>query len=182
MIPGMRVFVSRRERAPRLLPAGVLFLLIAVGSGGWYFYNAHVRNEYLNAKARRDIQAEYERNYKKYEGLPQPKVLAVDANVDIFPEKRAFSGTGHYLLQNKTAGPISQIHILNPQQSISNVKFDKPFHVASSSPRALYTIYALEQPLAPGEKLNMSFDVGYATHGFTDGNERPEFAYKWDLL
>jgi ABC-2 type transport system permease protein len=41
----------------------------------------------------------------------------------------------------------------------------------------LYTIYALEQPLAPGEKLNMNFNVGYATHGFTDGNERPEFAY-----
>ncbi len=166
-----------RERLPRLAPVGALFLLIAIGSGSWYYYNAHVRNEYLNAKARRDIKAEYERNFKKYQGLPQPKIIAVDANVDIFPEKRAFSGTGHYVLQNKTAAPISQIHILNTEQSISKVQFDRPFHVVSSSPRALYTIYALEEPLAPGEKLNMNFNIGYTTHGFTDGNERPQFAY-----
>ena len=166
-----------KERAPRLAPAGLLFLLIAIGSGVWYYYNAHVLNEYLNAKARRDIQAQYERDFKKYEGIPQPKIIAVDANVDIYPEKRAFSGTGHYLLQNKTAVPITQIHIVDTQQSFRDVKFDRPFHVVSSSPRGLYTIYALEQPLAPGEKLNMNFNVGYATHGFTDGNERPEFAY-----
>jgi hypothetical protein len=165
------------ERLPRLAPAGALFLLIAVGSGGWYYYNTHVLNEYLNAKARRDIRAEYERSFKKYQGIPQPKIIAVDANVDIFPEKRAFSGTGHYVLQNKTAVPISQIHILNTSQSVSDVHFDRPFHLVSSSPRALYTIYAFDQPIAPGEKLNMNFNVGYAPHGFTDGNERPELAY-----
>ncbi len=166
-----------RHRLPRLAPAGVLFLLIAIGSGAWYYYNAHVLNEYLNAKGRRDIQADYERSFKKYEGLPQPKIIAVDANIDIYPERRAFSGAGHFVLQNKTAAPISQIHIVNSQQSISNVQFDRPFHVVSSSPRALYTIYALDQPIAPGEKMNMNFNVGYATHGFTDGNERPELAY-----
>ena len=166
-----------RERFPRLAPAGVLFLLIAIGSGGWYYYNSHVLNEYLNAKARRDIRAEYERSFKKYQGLPQPKVIAVDSNIDIFPEKRGFSGTGHYVLQNKTAVPISQIHIFNGAQAVSNVKFDRPFHLVSSSPRDLYTIYALEQPLAPGEKLNMNFNVGYEPRGFTDGNERPELAY-----
>ena len=95
-----------RERFPRLIPAGVLLLVTAIGSGGWYFYNAHIRNEYLNAKARRDIQADYEREFKKYEDLPQPKVVAVDATIDIFPERRSFSGTGHFVLQNKTPSPI----------------------------------------------------------------------------
>ncbi len=159
------------------MPRGVLFLLIAIGSGGWYFYNTHVLNEYLNAKARRDIQAQYERDFKKYETLPQPKIIAVDAAVDIFPERRAFSGTGHFVLQNKTPGAISQIHITNAQQSVTDVTFDHPFHKVSASPRDLYSIYALDQPLAPGEKINMSFKVGFATHGFKDGNERPELAY-----
>jgi ABC-2 type transport system permease protein len=165
-----------RQRAPRLMPAGVLLLLVAIGSGGWYFYNAHVLNQFLNAKARRDIQAQYERDFKKYEKLPQPKIIAVDANIDIFPERRAFSGTGHFVLQNKTSVPIPQIHISNQQQSVINVEFDRPFHIVSQSPRAMYTIYALDEPLQPGDKLNMTFNVGYATHGFRDGNERPEFA------
>ena len=166
-----------KQRAPRLIPAAVLFLLIAMGSGSWYFYNTHVLNEYLNAKARRDIQAQYERDFKKYENLPQPKVIAVDAAIDIFPDRRAFSGSGHFVLQNKTPNPIAQIHITNSQQSVSDVRFDRGFHKVSSSPRDLYTIYALEQPLAPGEKMNMTFAVAYATHGFKDGNERPELAY-----
>ncbi len=166
-----------RQRFPRLVPAAVFFLLLAIGSGSWYFYNAHVLNEYLNAKALRDIQADYERNFKKYEDLPQPKVIAVDAAIDIFPERRSFSGTGHFVLQNKTPDPISQIHLVNTQQSVTNVQFDRPFHVVSSSPRGMYTIYALDQSLAPGDKLNLNFNVGYTSRGFRDGNERPELAY-----
>jgi ABC-2 type transport system permease protein len=165
------------RRARRLVPVAACFLLVAIGSGCWFFYNAHVLNEYLNSKAQREIQARYERDFKKYENLPQPKIIAVDANIDIFPERRAFSGTGHFVLENKTPGPISQIHILNREQSVANVHFDRPFHKASSSPRDLYTIYALEQPLAPGEKLNLNFNVGRTPHGFMDGNERPELAY-----
>ena len=134
-------------------------------------------NEYLNSKARRDVQAQYERDFKKYEGLPQPKIIAVDAAIDIFPERRAFSGTGHFVLQNKTPSPISQIHLIDVRQSITNVHFDRPFHKLSSSPRDLYSIYAFEQPLAPGDKVNLNFNAGRAPRGFMDGNERTELAY-----
>ena len=34
-----------------------MLLLIAIGSGGWYYYNTHVLNEFQNSKARRHIQA-----------------------------------------------------------------------------------------------------------------------------
>jgi len=165
------------QRAPHLIPAAALFLIIAIGSGTWYFYNAHVLNEYLTANDRRHISATYERDFKKYENIPQPKIIAVDANIDIFPERRSFSGTGHFVLQNKTAQPIRRIHIINQQQSVSGVRFDRPFHVVSTSPRALYTIYQLDTSLAPGDMLNLTFNVGYTSRGFKDGNERPELAY-----
>ena len=175
------------QRAPRLMPAGILFMLIFIGSGCWFYYNAHVLNTFISSKQGRHIQADYERAYKKYEHQPMPKVIAVDSNVDIFPERRSFTGTGHYLLQNKTASPIAQIHIsdahaaafgtmdLNP--SVSNVKFDRPFHVVSQSPNGVYTIYEFDTPLAPGETVNMTFNVAHISRGFTDGHERPEFAY-----
>ena len=147
-------------RSPRLVPAAAVFLLAAIGSGSWYFYNAHVLNEYLTAKDRRDLQAAYERDFKKYEKLPQPKIVAVDANIDIFPERRSFSGQGHFVLQNKTAQPISQIHITNQKQSVADVRFSCPFHVVSTSPRAAYTIYQLDTPLGPGDKVDLTFQVG----------------------
>jgi ABC-2 type transport system permease protein len=166
-----------RQRAPRLIPVAAILLLIAICSGSWYYYNAHVLNEYLTAKDRRHIQANYERDFKKYESVLQPKVVAVDANINIYPERRSFDGIGHYVLQNKTPQPISQIHITNQNQAVSNVKFSRPFHVVSSSPRNLYTIYQLETSLAPGDKVDINFSVGYTSRGFKDGNERPELAY-----
>jgi ABC-2 type transport system permease protein len=164
-------------RVPRLIPAAAICLLVAVGSGVWYYYNAHVLNEYLNAKQRRGIQADYERSYKKYEDLAQPKVTAVDTRVDIAPASRSFSGSGHYTLQNKASEPISQIHITDQMHSVSNVQFDRPFHLVSTGSRDIYSIYALDQPLAPGDILQMTFNVGFQSHGFRDGNEKAELAY-----
>ncbi len=168
---------TARERAPRLIPAAALFALIAVGAGSWYFYNAHVLNEYLTAKDRRDIQAGYERDFKKYELLPQPKVTAVDANINIYPDRRSFDGTGRMTLQNKSGAAISRIHITDEQQSVTNLKFDRPFHLVSRAPRDLYSIYALDQPLQPGEILTLTCSVGHASRGFRDNNELPQYAY-----
>jgi len=166
-----------RGRWTRLIPAAALFLVISAGSGAWYYYNAHVLNEYLDSKHRRDIQADYERSFKKYENLPQPKVIAVDCQVDIDPPHRAFSGSGRFTLQNKNSEPISQIHITDQMQAVSHVQFDRPFHVVRSSPRDLYSVYALDQPLAPGDTVQMTFNVSATSPGFRDGNERAELAY-----
>jgi ABC-type transport system involved in multi-copper enzyme maturation permease subunit len=165
------------QRAPRLVPAALLFVLIAAGAGSWYFYNAHVLNEYLDSKARRGIQADYERQFKRYEDLLQPKVTTVDATINIYPERRSFDGNVRLTLQNKTNQPIPQIHVTDQKQSVTNVQFDRPFHLVSSAPRNIYSIYALDQPLAPGETITLTCNVGHQTRGFRDGNELAEFAY-----
>ena len=105
------------------------------GRGSWYFYNAHVLNEYLDSKARRGIQADYERQFKKYENLDQPKVTAVDATINIYPERRSFDGSVRMTLQNKTNQPIAQIHLTDQKQSVTNVQFDRPFHLVSAARR-----------------------------------------------
>jgi ABC-2 type transport system permease protein len=163
--------------APRLAPLALLFAVIAAGAGGWYFYNAHVLNEYLDSKARRDIQADYERKFKQYENLLQPKVTAVDATINIYPDRRSFDGSVRMTLENKTNQPLTQIHITDQKKSVTNVQFDRAFHLVSSAPRNIYSIYALEQPLAPGETVTLTCNVGHQTRGFRDGNELPEFAY-----
>jgi len=165
------------HRAPRLAPIAVLVLVAAAGAGAWYFYNAHVLNRYLTAKDRRHIQAGYERDFKKYELVPQPKVTAVDAVINIYPERRSFDGTGRFTLQNKTTAPISQIHLTDEHESVSNVRFDRPFHLVSQAPHNLYSIYELERPLDPGDFVTFTFSLGHTTRGFRDGNELPEFAY-----
>ncbi len=166
-----------RARLPRLIPATALCLLVAIGAGSWYFYNAHVLNEYLTAKDRRHIQADYERQFKQYENLAQPKVTAVDATINIYPERRSFDGTVTYTLQNKTSTPLTQIHLTDTKQSLSDLQFSRPTHLVSRAPRDLYSIYAFSEPLQPGETFTLISKVGHQSHGFRDGNELPEFAH-----
>jgi hypothetical protein len=164
-------------RAPALALPAVVLLAIALGAGGWFLYNAHFRNEYLTAKDLRHVQAEYERQFKQYEMLAQPKVTAVDTAIDIDPSTRSFSGTGRYALQNRTAAPIGAIHITDAHRTIGRIEFDRPFHLERQSARGDYRIYALDAPLAPGETLQLSFAVAQRTTGFRDGHELAEFAH-----
>ena len=165
------------QRAPRLTPAALICVLLAVGSGGWFYYNAHVRNEYLNAADLRHIKADYERRFKQYAALPQPKVTVVDAHINIYPERRSFDGTGSFTLQNKSAQPIARIYLTDRHDAISQVTFDREFRLISREPRDLFSVYELRRPLAPGEVLMMRFAVAHESRGFRDNNELPQFAY-----
>ncbi|MGH7648931.1 MAG: M1 family aminopeptidase, partial [Gemmatimonadaceae bacterium] len=165
-----------RARARRLMPAAIACLIVALGAGSWFYYNAHVLNEYRTAEDTRRIQAGYEKDFKKYELLPQPKTTAVDATINIYPERRSFDGTGKFTLQNKSGVPITQVHLTDQQQTVSNVAFDRPFHLVSRAPRDLYSIYALEQPLQPGDTMMITFRVSHTTLGFRDGNELAQYA------
>ncbi len=180
-------FRLARQRAPRLLPAGIFFLLVTVLSGAWFFYNAHILNVYINAKDGRRIQAQYERENRRYLHQLQLKLVAAETSVDIYPERRSFSGTGRFVLQNKYPTPISQVHIsdahsgafgaINTEPSIQNISFNRPFHVVSVSSNRQYTIYQFETPVAPTETVDMTFTVRHTEHGFRDGHESPEFAH-----
>ncbi len=167
---------GRRNLGPLAVPLLVCLLLFA-GSGGWYYYNAHVLNPFRTSKDQRRLQAGYERLYKKYERLPQPKIASVEIAADIFPERRSISGQGHFLLVNRTAAPIADIHVTDAQESVKEVRFDRPFQVSLNDTRHRYAIYKLQPPLAPGETVRMDFRMEYDSHGFRDGNERAELAF-----
>jgi ABC-type transport system involved in multi-copper enzyme maturation permease subunit len=164
-------------RMPAYAAAAGIFFVLAGGAGTWYFYNAHVLNEFLSADDQRHRLADYERQFKKYERLVQPKVTAVDTVINIFPETRSFSGTGRFTLQNKSTQPINEVHLTDQQETVSQVQFDRPFHKVSSSARDLYSIYALDSALQPGEVLILTFAVGHTTRGFRDGHEPAQYAY-----
>lgn len=166
-----------RERFPRLIPAAVLSAALALCAGGWFYYNAHVLNVYRTTFTERHRAAEYEKRYKKYEKLPQPKITDVVVAVDIFPERRSFRASGHYILVNKSGQPISEIHVTEARDSVDEVTFDRPFKNKLSDKEHFYEIYTFEQPLQPGETARMDFRASANTRGFKDGGERPELAY-----
>jgi ABC-2 type transport system permease protein len=166
-----------RPRFRRLIPAALTFLVLTTACGGWFYYNTHVLNEFRTDQEGRHRAADYEKLYKKYERLPQPKITDVDVSADIFPERRSFSATGHYMLVNHTGQPIEAIHITDGSESIDELRFDRPFHQTLADKKHFYAIYTFDKPLEPNETLRMDFKVSHTSRGFRDGHERPELAY-----
>jgi hypothetical protein len=164
-------------KLPALLAGAAACLLVMAASGGWYYYNGHVLNEFRTEERGRQLAASYERSYKKYERLPQPKITAVDATVEVYPERRSLEGRGAYTLVNHTSQPISEIHLTDSKESVHDVRFDRPFRNTLDDRALHYSIYRLDTPLQPGESLRTDFRVSWFSHGFRDGSERPELAY-----
>ena len=146
---------------------GVLAVaFIAIGS--WIFYNTNVVNEYLPPDVALDRQARFEKEYRKYKDLPQPRITDVYADVDIYPAERRVAIKGRYQLVNKTAEPIRDLHVTLLPGAELRVTSLASAQVVSDDREAGYRIYRLQEPLAPGATMELQFEVARAELGFTN--------------
>ena len=156
---------------------GIAFVAAFIAIGGYIYHNTRRVNKYEDSQAGRVKQARYERQYKKYEGLPQPKITDVDLKVDIFSERRSFAATGVFTLINKTGQPITDLHVLDQNESLKKLSFDRQYKETFADKELGYHIYQLAEALKPAESLRMDFNVAYESKGFRDIGEKAEFAY-----
>ena len=163
-----RVAVAKSRLAGR---GGVLLASLVVATlatGAWIFYNTTVLNHYAASDTQLDQQAEYEKRWRKFDDLPQPRILATDNEVQIYPAERRVVIDGHYRMKNKTTQPISELLVyLDPD--FATVRFDIPGatlkeHDAVSGMR----VYALASPLAPAAEFDFGYHIDVQNHGFTN--------------
>jgi ABC-2 type transport system permease protein len=155
----------QRFRTPaRMLVAASLLGFAATGA--WIFYNTNIINQYVPTDVAKARRADYEKHYRQYKDLPQPRITDVRVDVDIYPASRRVDARGHYTLVNKTASPIRDLHVLLPtDMKLLAVQF-APHDVLSEDAVQGYTIYRLKQPMAPGESMQFDFVVQYWSKGF----------------
>lgn len=167
-----RSFRSRLGRArARLsratLAASATALLLIVVLGGFIFYNTNVLNDYSTSLQEERSRAEYERLYKRFEDLPQPRIAAVALEVDLFPDRREVRVRGAYRLENRSGVSIDSLHLRIPSTARVGV-----LEVEGDSRRILgdeergYHILALARPLLPGDSLRLDFELAYLSPGF----------------
>lgn len=156
-----------RQRLTR--PSAALLAASVAGFaalGGWIYYNTNVLNRYVPGDLARQQKADYEKRYRQYLDLPQPKITGVRTDVDIYPHERRVDVRGHYVLANKGTQPISDLHVrVPPEIRLVAVDF-APHDVVSDDHTQGYTIYRLKQPLAPGATMDFGFTLEYWSRGF----------------
>jgi hypothetical protein len=149
----------------------VVLLLAGVGAtGSFIFYNTNVLNAYVPSDDAERRQAEYEKQYRQYRDLPQPRVVSVRADVDIFPRERRADIRGSYRLANRSKVPISALHIGVPRR-VKILQLDLPPHRAVLEDRRLgYAIYELTTPLTPGQEITFGFHLEISNPGFVNND------------
>ena len=156
-----RYRLTRATVATAVLAAGLILAL-----GGFIFYNTNVLNDYTTNEQLTQRRAEYERKYGSYEGNPQPQPTATRLNIEIYPGRGAAAIHGSYRLVNREVMPIDSVHLEPAFYVHTRVTFDRPAREVLADKELGHSIYALSEPLQPGDSLLLSFDVTLEARGF----------------
>lgn len=144
--------------------AGLMVFMIC---GGFIFYNTNVQNKFLTDFQREEKRASFERKFRKFKDVPQPRITDVALNIDLFPYTRSLHAGGTYVLKNKSRVPIDSIHLyIREAIKVNSFYFSRPAQLMLNDSEYAYRIYKLAQPLQPGDTLTLSFNVDQITKGF----------------
>ena len=171
----LRLARGRLTRPTAGVAAAAVGLVLALG--GFVFYNTNVLNEYRVASERAEQRAKYERRYGRYEGTLQPHLAGTRLHVEIYPKRRAVEIRGTYQLVNRSAVAIDSIHVTPvPGVETGAVTFDRPAARVVEDDELGHRIYALPNPLQPGDSLRLSFEVRSEPRGFGNHGVDPSVA------
>lgn len=143
-----------------------LVAFTAVGAN--VYYNTKVLHTYMTSDEREEHKANYEKKYKKYEGIALPKIQAVTYHIDIFPEERNLHVRAEMRMKNESDTPIDSIHFSINEDWETHIQIPGG-RLAVDDQEYDYQIYALEEPLLPGGEFDMVIETKYITRGFRNG-------------
>ena len=155
--------------------ACVVALLGFAAVGGFLFWNTNIRNTFRSPNQQLDLLARYEHDYKRYENLPQPKIIAAKIEVDLHPEAQSMRVDGRYQVRNTHPTPIRDIHIDMSDEDAALVGITMGGATLVSDDKPLgYRIYRLNRPMQPGETRAIAFTLDFHPHGLTGGQAQTQ--------
>jgi ABC-type transport system involved in multi-copper enzyme maturation permease subunit len=167
----------RLSRLPARLrgTAGVVAgfaVAVLVGTGGFIYYNTNVLNEYRTSDEQEAWLADAEKTLLPFESLPQPRITEVRLDVDLFPRESRVLTNGTYVLENRTAQPLEQVHVGFPRDLQVQVLAVQGAQLERALDKFNYHIFRFATPLQPGQRATLDFTTLREQRGFANrGND-----------
>lgn len=151
-----------------------VFVLLFAATGAYVHHNTITINHYRSESERDEASAQYEKKYRQYKDMLQPRVTDVQANVDLYPERRSATLQGTMWLENKTDQPIDRVAVTmrgsSPEFTRRQIFFEGgQTPVIEDSDLGFY-IYRLPSALPPGGRVALKFNLEYDNHGFENSD------------
>ena len=153
-----RIQIAKKRLNVKTTIALASVLLLFLGFGYRIYYENNVLNEHTSSKQRELRMVEWERKYKKYQDVAQPRIVSVKVAMDIYPKTLDFKAKGTYKMINKTNQVIDSIY-LNHNDYQSTFTFNKENTLVLEDTIFNFDIYQLKTPLQPQDSLELTFTV-----------------------
>ena len=133
--------------------------------GGWTYCNTQVLNHYDTSDEVETLQVKYENEFSSLLELPQPRIIQIKHDIDLYPAERKLIFKGDQTLINPHEEPIDTI-VLNLTDGFETTVEIQNATLQEDHEDVMLQIYKLERPLQPGEQLNMKYVASYEPQGF----------------
>lgn len=157
------------EARARLKQNGVVLLtciVLFITCSGFVYYNTMVVNKFKTSDEREQWSIRYEKQFKKYEHIPQPRYTSIDFTIDVQPRQRSMKASIVAWAKNKTTAPIKTLYLTLPS-SIDSVKVAVAgSHIVLDSSDLKFKVFELDKPLSPGDSIQISISVLKTSPGF----------------
>jgi len=136
----------------------VVFLVAFFSLGFSIYQETGSKGKRTSSKEAELRRVEWEKKYKRFENYEQPRVIAVNTTMDIFPKERLFKASAKIQMVNKTANAIDSV-FLNHNSLKSTFEFSKPNKLVSKDTIHNFDIYYFENKIMPGDTLELAVTV-----------------------
>ncbi len=153
-----RIHIAKQRFRSGYLYSFIVFFVAFVALGATIYNETKIKSNRTSAKEAELRRVEWEKKYKKYEGRKQPRIVAVNANMNIFPDDRIYDASAHMTMVNKTGEAIDSLY-LNHNSLKSTFTFDKPNTLAVEDTVHNFDIYVFEKKIMPGDTLTLDVTV-----------------------
>jgi hypothetical protein len=163
-----RLYLARRRFGgrERRLAAGAAIAFATLG--GFLFYNTNVLHIFRTAYQAQELRAQYEKRYKQYEKLSQPRITSANLRIDLYPESGGYRVHGHYGIANKTSQPVDRVLVsVGESWKVHGLTFTPAAMLEKDDRPVGLRVYRLGQSFPPGATGALDFDLEFAPKGFT---------------
>ena len=150
-------YVRRRFRGA--LAVAVVVLSAAFVAFGAWGYNLEKAEAGETPRNEQQLLADFQAQFGNLAQLPQPRIIALYVALDFYPEQQNFQANGHLVLHNRTTKPMDTLLVKTGYDEQTVVWFDLPIQTLIHDTIFKYTVYQLQQPLAPGDSLLLHFEI-----------------------
>jgi hypothetical protein len=172
-----RLKVSKYRISKSIIKLGLITFASFIMLGSYIFYNTNILNKHWTNSEKTAFRVGYEKTLKKFEYLPQPKIVAVNLKVELYPTTRDYTAEGFYILKNTYDTPIDEVHIqklLETNVVLESITFEGGATLDTQYAEFEYHKYTLKQPLQAGDSIKMSFKQTLTTTGFELGHSNTD--------